>query len=70
MKVDSLTASHRCPIAARLSARFVFFPRGDLIPVARATGFIRETFHSLTFTDVDRHQLSTADGHHVTIIPV
>jgi hypothetical protein len=72
MNVDSLIAPHRRAKALRVFIRPLqyFFLAAILAGTpARANELRPGNVYSLTFTDVDRHQLSTADGH-VTIITV
>jgi hypothetical protein len=72
MNVDSLTTPHRCATSLRGFVRTLqyFFLAAILAGTpARANELRPGSVYSLTFTDVDRHQLSTADGH-VTIITV
>jgi hypothetical protein len=72
MNVDSLIAPHRCAKAIRAFVRPLqyFFLAAILAGApARANELRPGNVYSLTFTDVDRHQLSTADGH-VTIVTV
>ena len=72
MNVDSLITPHRCPTSFRVFVRRLqyFFLAAILTgPVARASELRPGDVYPLTFTDVDRQQLSTSDGH-VTIITV
>ena len=73
MNVDPLTTPHRCSTSLRVFVRpLQYFFLAALvagIPAARATELRLGNAYPLTFTDVDRHQLSTSDGH-VTIITV
>jgi hypothetical protein len=72
MNVDSLTAPHRCATSLRGIIRLLqyFFLVATLTATPAWGQELRPgNVYSLTFTDVDRHQLSTADGH-VTIITV
>lgn len=72
MNVDSLTASHLCAPSLRAFLRplqYFFLAAILLAAPARAAELHPGNVYSLTFTDVDRHQLSTSDGH-VTIITV
>ena len=72
MNVDSLTTPHRCATSFRGFVRPLqyFFLAAILAGTpARADELRPGNVYSLTFTDVDRQQLSTADGH-VTIITV
>ncbi len=72
MKVDSLTASHRCATSLRAFVRPLQYFFLALIlagSAVRAAELHPGNVYSLTFTDVDRHPLSTSDGH-VTIITV
>jgi len=72
MNVDSLIAPHRCAKALPAFVRPLqyFFLAAILAGTpARANELHPGNVYSLTFTDVDRHQLSTADGH-VTIVTV
>jgi hypothetical protein len=72
MNVDSLTAPHRCATSLRVFLRplqYFFLAVILTATPARANELSPGNVYSLTFTDVDRHQLSTADGH-VTIITV
>jgi hypothetical protein len=72
MNVDSLTTPHRCATSLRVFVRpLQFFFLAVILAgtPARADELRPGNVYSLTFTDVDRQQLSTADGH-VTIITV
>lgn len=72
MNVDSLIAPHRCATSLRVFVRPLqyFFLAATLTATPALANELRPgNVYSLTFTDVDRHQLSTADGH-VTIITV
>jgi hypothetical protein len=72
MNVDLLTRPHRCstPLRAFVRPLQYFFLASILATTpASATELRPGTIYPLTFTDVDRHQLSTSDGH-VTIITV
>jgi hypothetical protein len=72
MNVDSLTAPHRRATSLRGFIRLLqyFFVVATLTGTPAWAHELRQgNVYSLTFTDVDRHQLSTADGH-VTIITV
>jgi hypothetical protein len=72
MNVDSLTTSHLCSASLRAFARpLQYFFLGAILSAspARANELRPGNVYPLTFTDVDRHQLSTADGH-VTILTV
>ena len=72
MNVDSLTTPHLCATSLRVFVRPLqyFFLAAILAgSPARANELRPGNVYSLTFTDVDRHQLSTSDGH-VTIITV
>jgi hypothetical protein len=72
MNVESLIAPHRCAKSLGVFIRPLqyFFLAAILAGTpARANELRAGNVYSLTFTDVDRHQLSTADGH-VTIITV
>jgi hypothetical protein len=72
MNVDSLTTPHRCATSLRGFVRPLqyFFLAAILAGTpARANELRPGNVYPLTFTDVDRQQLSTADGH-VTIITV
>ena len=74
MNVDPLTTPHRCSTSLRLFVRpLQHFLLAALvvaaIPAARATELRLGNAYPLRFTDVDRQQLSTSDGH-VTIITV
>jgi hypothetical protein len=72
MNVTSLTTSHLCPTSLRAFVRplqYFFLAAILAASPARANELHAGNVYSLTFTDVDRHQLSTADGH-VTIITV
>ena len=73
MNPDPLTTPHRrstslCVVVRSL--RYFFLAAlMAAIPAAQATELRPGNAYTLTFTDVDRHQLSTSDGH-VTIITV
>jgi hypothetical protein len=72
MNVESLTAPHCCAKSLRVFIRPLqyFFLAAILAGTpARANELRPGNVYSLTFTDVDRHQLSTSDGHG-TIITV
>ena len=72
MNVDSLTAPHRCAKSLRVFIRplqYFFLASIFAASPARGTELRPGNVYSLTFTDVDRHQLSTSDGHG-TIITV
>ena len=72
MNVDPLTTPHRCPTSLRVFVRLLqyFFLAAILTgPAAGANELRPGNVYPLTFTDVDRQQLSTSDGH-VTIITV
>jgi hypothetical protein len=72
MNVDSLTAPHRCATSLRAFVRPLqyFFLAAFLAGTPAWANELRPgNVYSLTFTDVDRQQLSTADGH-VTIVTV
>jgi hypothetical protein len=72
MNVDSLTTPHLGSTSLRVFVRPLqyFFLAAILAGMpARANELRPGNVYSLTFTDVDRHQLSTSDGH-VTIITV
>ena len=72
MNVDSLATPHRDSLPLRVFVRPLqyFFLAAILAGTpARANELHPGNVYPLTFTDVDRHQLSTADGH-VTIITV
>jgi hypothetical protein len=72
MNVDSLTTPHRCATSLRVFVRllqYLFLAAILAGAPAQANELRPGNVYPLTFTDVDRHQLSTADGH-VTIITV
>lgn len=72
MNVDSLTTPHRCPTSFRVFVRllqYLFLAAILTGPAAWASELRPGNVYPLTFTDVDRQQLSTSDGH-VTIITV
>jgi hypothetical protein len=72
MNVDSLTAPHRCATSLRvfIGPLQYFFLAAILAGTPAQANELRPgNVYPLTFTDVDRHQLSTADGHG-TIITV
>jgi hypothetical protein len=73
MNVDSLTTPHRSSITLPALLRrlqYLFLAAlVAVIPAARAAEVLVGNVYPLTFTDVDRHQLSTSDGHG-TIITV
>jgi hypothetical protein len=72
MNVDSLTTPHLGSTSVRVFVRpFQYFFLAAILAgtPARASELRPGNVYSLTFTDVDRHQLSTSDGH-VTIITV
>jgi len=72
MNVDSFTTPHRCAPPVRVFVRLVQYCFLAAIltgPAAWANELRPGNVYSLTFTDVDRHQLSTSDGH-ATIITV
>ena len=72
MNVDSLTTPHLGATSLRVFVRPLqyFFLAAILAgSPARANELRPGNVYSLTLTDVDRHQLSTSDGH-VTIITV
>lgn len=72
MNVDSLTMPHlRSTSVHAFVGRLRYFFLAVILTVspARANELHPGNVYPLTFTDVDRHQLSTADGH-VTIITV
>ena len=73
MNANPLTTLHRCATSLRLFVRplqyFFLAALMAAISGARATELRLGSPYSLTFTDVDRHQLSTSDGK-VTIITV
>lgn len=73
MNVDLLTTSHlrftSLPVFVRM---FQYFLLAALLGTPSAVHAIELRFgntYALTFTDVDQHQLSTADGH-VTVVTV
>ena len=73
MNLHPLTTPHHCStslcVVVRL-LRYFFFPALiAAIPVAQAIELRLGSTYTLTFADVDRHQLSTSDGH-ATIITV
>jgi hypothetical protein len=70
MNVDLITTPLRSSTSLRVFARpFQYFFLVALLaaPAARAIELHPGNIYALKFTDVDRHQLSTSDGH-VTII--
>ncbi len=72
MNGHSLTTPHRCPTSLRVFVRllqYLFLAAILSGPAVRASELHPGNVYPLTFTDVDRHQLSTADGH-ATIITV
>ncbi|MEY2490849.1 MAG: hypothetical protein QOC70_2791 [Verrucomicrobiota bacterium] len=72
MNTSFLIAPHRCSPCLRAFVRplHFFFLASTLAAIpAAAIELRRGSVYPLTFTDVDRHQLSTSDGH-VTIITV
>jgi hypothetical protein len=71
MNVHPLTTPHLCPMSLRAFGRRLqyFFLAAFLATSAQASELHPGNVYSLTFADVDHHQLSTADGH-VTIITV
>ena len=72
MNVDSLTTSHlkATPFHGLLRLLSCLFCAAILTsPAVRASELRPGNTYALTFTDVDRHQLSTSDGH-VTVITV
>jgi hypothetical protein len=72
MNVDSLTMPHLRSTSLRAFVRplqYFFLAAILTASPARAIELHPGNVYSLTFTDVDRHQLSTAEGH-VTIITV
>jgi hypothetical protein len=72
MNVDSLTTPHLNATSLRVFARafqYLFLATLLIGPAAGANELRVGNAYPLTFTDVDRHQLSTSDGH-VTIITV
>ena len=72
MNVDSLTTPHLevTPFRRLLRPLFCLLFAAILTnPAVRAGEMHTGNTYALTFTDVDRHQLSTSDGH-VTIITV
>jgi hypothetical protein len=72
MNVDFLTAPHRCATSLRVFVRPLqcfFFAAILTVTPAWAEELRPGNVYSLTFTDVDNQQLSTADGH-ITIITV
>lgn len=72
MNVASLTMPHLCATSLRAFLRplqYFFLAAILTSSPARGNELHPGNVYPLTFTDVDRHQLSTADGH-VTIITV
>lgn len=73
MKTYRRTTLHRCPSSLRVFARALqYFSIALLAAVSlpAAAGEMRPgNIYQLTFTDVDKQQLSTADGH-VSVITV
>lgn len=70
MNFHSVTTPHRASLPAILRMRQYFFVIAMLmVPTLQAAEMRVGNNYQLTFTDVDRHQLSTSDGH-VTIITV
>lgn len=72
MNVASLTTPHLCATSLRAFLRplqYFFLAAILTSSPARANELHPGNVYSLTFTDVDRHPLSTSDGH-VTIITV
>ncbi len=72
MNVDPLTTPHRCSMSlSGFVSRLQYFFIAAILAgtTARANELRPGNTYPLTFTDVDRHQLSTSDGH-VTIITV
>jgi hypothetical protein len=72
MNVDSLTMPHLRPTSLPAFVRplqYFFLAAILTASPARAIELRAGNVYSLTFTDVDRHQLSTADGHS-TIVTV
>ncbi len=73
MNLNPVTAPHPYSGSLRVFVRqFQYFFLAALtaaVPVARATELRLGDIYPLTFTDVDRHQLSTSDGQ-ITIITV
>lgn len=72
MNADSLTTPHRYATSLRVFVRllqYLFLAALLTGPAARANELHPGNVYPLTFTDVDRHQLSTSDGH-ATIITV
>lgn len=72
MNVASLTTPHLCATSLRAFLRplqYFFLTAILTSSPARANELHPGNVYSLTFADVDRHQLSTSDGH-VTIITV
>jgi hypothetical protein len=73
MNRGPLTTPHRCSTSLCVFFRplrdFFLATLMAAIPAAQATELRLGNAYTLTFSDVDRHQLSTSDGH-VTIITV
>jgi hypothetical protein len=70
MDSNPLTADHRVSLRAMFGWRQYLFVLAGLIAVTAQAIQLREgSSYPLTFTDVDRDQLSTSDGH-VTIVSV
>jgi hypothetical protein len=70
MNFHSVTTPHRASLRAILRMRQYFFLIATLASATLQAAEMRVgNNYQLTFTDVDRHQLSTSDGH-VTIITV
>jgi hypothetical protein len=72
MNSGSLTTPHLCSTSLRVFVRllkFLFLAAILTGPAAQANELRLGNVYPLTFTDVDRHQLSTSDGH-ATIITV
>jgi hypothetical protein len=73
MNIHRRTTLHRCPRSLRVSARALQYFSIALLAVAASPAGANDmrpgNIYSLTFTDVDKQQLSTADGH-VSVITV
>ena len=73
MKIHRRTTLHRCPRSLRVSARalqyFSIALAATVSLLAAANEMRPGNVYQLTFTDIDRQQLSTADGH-VSVITV
>lgn len=72
MNSGSLTTPHLCSTSLRVFVRllkYLFLAAILTGPAAQANELRPGNVYPLTFTDVDRHQLSTFDGH-ATIITV